>query len=762
MLTATSQIDDARLKDYSLIGRDTALAVERGLAEADWYTSPVPKDVLRELLERRDWPALRDTALYFGLIFASGYATYALWGTWWALAPMMIYGVLYASASDARWHEAGHGTAFKTDWLNGALYEVASFMVLRESVPWRWSHTRHHSDTIIVGRDPEIAVPRPPDLIAMLLKCFNARAFERLATHVARHSTGRVTREEASFIPPSEYPKVFVRARIYAAIYLVMLASCVYYRTWLPFVFVLGPNLYGAWLMAIYGWTQHAGLAENVLDHRLNCRTITMNRIHRFLYWNMNYHLEHHMFPLVPYHQLPRLHTIVRDDCPRPYRSLTAAYREIVPTVLRQVRDPGYFVRRKLPPTARPVGTRPTAVAFTAAGSDVDGWVNACASEALTTNDVLRFDHDRHTYAIYRTADGDVRATDGMCTHGNTHLADGMVAGTVIECPKHNGRFDVTTGEPRRLPACIALRTYLVREGDGRVWLNVASSKARVAPGQTLSLRVLSNQNIATFIKELVLAPVTDSDWPAFRPGQYLQLQIPAYGNISFRDFDVCQPYASVWQANHLYDLAASNALVLRRNYSLATNPASSTRELCFNVRIATPPHGQDCGAGAGSSYVYRLKPGDLVTASGPFGDFLIRDGEREMVYVGGGAGMAPLRSHLLYLFETARTTRKVSYWYGARSRQEVFYEGGFRELEARFPNFRFHIALSAPLPDDEWTGQAGFIHDVLRCEQLLQHANPKAAEYYVCGPPVMVKATRDMLLYEFGVASQDIAADEF
>ena len=117
---------------------------------------------------------------------------------------MMIYGVLYASASDARWHEAGHGTAFKTDWLNAALYEVASFMVLRESVPWRWSHTRHHSDTIIVGRDPEIAVPRPPDLIAMLLKCFNARAFQRLVTHVARHSVGRVTREEASFIPPSD------------------------------------------------------------------------------------------------------------------------------------------------------------------------------------------------------------------------------------------------------------------------------------------------------------------------------------------------------------------------------------------------------------------------------------------------------------------------------------------------------------------------------------------------------------------------------
>ncbi len=572
-----------------------------------------------------------------------------------------------------------------------------------------------------------------------------------------------MTREEAAFIPPSEYPKVFVRARIYAAIYLVMLAACVYYRTWLPFVFVLGPNLYGAWLMAIYGWTQHAGLAENVLDHRLNCRTITMNRIHRFLYWNMNYHLEHHMFPLVPYHQLPRLHTIVRDDCPAPYRSLTAAYREIVPTVLRQIRDPGYFVRRKLPPTARPVGTRPTAVAFTAAGPDVDGWVNACASEALTTNDVLRFDHDRHTYAIYRTADGDVRATDGMCTHGNTHLADGMVTGTVVECAKHNGRFDVTTANPaasRRASPCAPTSCGKVTAASGSTSRHRRrASLARTDSSRYGWYRIRTSRRSS---RNWCSRQSRTATGRRSAPDSTFSCRFQPTADISFRDFDVCQPYASVWQANHLYDLAASNALVLRRNYSLATNPASSARELRFNVRIATPPHGQDCGAGAGSSYVYRLKPGDLVTAIGPFGDFLIRDGDREMVYVGGGAGMAPLRSHLLYLFETARTTRKVSYWYGARSRQEVFYEDEFRDLEARFPNFRFHIALSAPLPDDEWTGQTGFIHDVLRREQLLQHANPKAAEYYVCGPPVMVKATRDMLQHEFGVAPQDIAADEF
>ena len=150
--------------DYSLTGVNAARAVEKGLAEADWYQCPVPRATMRKLLERRDGPALRDTILWFALIIGSGWAGAALWGSWWAVIPFAIYGVLYASTSDSRWHESGHGTAFKTDWLNNALYEIASFMVMRESTVWRWSHTRHHSDTIIVGRDPEIAVPRHPEL----------------------------------------------------------------------------------------------------------------------------------------------------------------------------------------------------------------------------------------------------------------------------------------------------------------------------------------------------------------------------------------------------------------------------------------------------------------------------------------------------------------------------------------------------------------------------------------------------------------------
>jgi len=163
--------------DYSLTGNNAAKAIEMGLAEADWYQTPVPRKELRGLLERRDGPALLDTLLWFALLGLTGWGTVALWGSWWVVLPYALYAVLYATASDSRWHEAGHGTAFKTDWLNNALYELASFMVMRESVVWRWSHTRHHSDTIIVGRDPEIQVSRPPDITTHLMSLFAIGAY---------------------------------------------------------------------------------------------------------------------------------------------------------------------------------------------------------------------------------------------------------------------------------------------------------------------------------------------------------------------------------------------------------------------------------------------------------------------------------------------------------------------------------------------------------------------------------------------------------
>lgn len=752
-----------RVSDYRLIGTDSQLAVENGLADADWYVSPVPKEKLRDLLTRKDGPGLRDCAIYFSLIVGCAYATILLWGSAWALLPMMMYGVLYASASDARWHESSHGTAFKTDFLNHLLYEIASFMVMRESIPWRWSHTRHHSDTIIVGRDPEIAVPRPPNLRVMLLKCINFQAFRRYVKNITLHSFGKVTPEEATYIPLSEYPKVFFRARIYAGIFVVMAASCLYFQTWFPFIFILGPNLYGAWLMPIYGWTQHAGLAENVLDHRLNCRTIHMNFINRFLYWNMNYHLEHHMFPLVPYHQLPKLHELIKDDCPPPYRSLASAYREIIPTVLRQIKDPGYFVKRKLPSTARPVGVAQTAaVVQSSRRSDAEGWIPVCDGALIQRSDVIRFDREKHTYAVYRTEDDTFHATDGICTHGNTHLADGLVVGKIVECPKHNGRFDITDGSPKRLPVCVALKTYPVKVEAGMIWINIATPGGKGLCETTHSLRVVSNHNVATYIKELVLEPTGDRPLPAYQPGQYMQLDIPAYPEIRFRQFEVAEPFATSWKAHHVTDFKAHNPLDVRRNYSIATHPGSTENQLRFNIRIATPPRGLDCSAGVGSSYMYHLKPGDVVTGIGPFGDFLIRENEREMVYVGGGAGMAPLRSHLAHLFETLQTKRRVTFWYGARSKQEIFYESYFRDLEARFPNFTYHIALSEPQVEDDWSGHSGFIHEVLKKELLDTHPAVDSIDYYLCGPPLMIQATQTMLTNEFSIPQDRISYDEF
>jgi Na+-transporting NADH:ubiquinone oxidoreductase subunit F len=745
--------------DYSLTGVNAALAVEKGLAEAEWYQCPVPRETMRRLLERRDGPAVRDTILWFALILGFGYATYALWGTWWAILPYLVYAMLYASTSDSRWHESGHGTAFKTDWMNNALYEIASFMVMRESVLWRWSHTRHHSDTIIVGRDPEIAVPRPPKLRAIALGFFNLGAYRVYFKKIALHTLGRMTPDERTFIPESEFGKVYFRARIYVAIYAGVIALAISTRSILPLLFIGLTNIFGTWLMVVYGLTQHAGLAENVLDHRLNCRTVYMNPIHRYLYWNMNYHVDHHMFPLVPYHALPKLHAVVKADCPTPYPSLLSAWREIVPAILRQTKDPAYHVKRKLPD---PKPRLSEGSCSSAGVPDNQGWVEVCAAADLGPADAIRFDQGKRTFALYRDAEGELYATDGVCTHGNTHLGGGLVIGKTIECPKHNGRFHLRDGSPARPPACRGLATYPIEERQGRLYLNVARpGGAGAREPRTYRLRVVSNRSVATFIKELVLEPEDSSGEVDYTPGDYLQFDIPSYETIRFREFDIPAPYAAVWETQHVFDLVARNPRSGRRNnYSIASNRRLE-RQLRFNVRIATPPPGQDCPPGAGSAYVFNLKPGDVVTAIGPFGDFHIKPTQREMVFVGGGAGMAPLRAQISHLLETEHSARRMSFWYGARSRQEIFYDDYFNELARRHPNFEFHIALSSPLPEDDWSGPHGFIHEVVEANHLKSHAHPAAAEYYLCGPPMMIKACTKMLA-QIGVPTDHIAYDEF
>ncbi|HSV43457.1 MAG TPA: NADH:ubiquinone reductase (Na(+)-transporting) subunit F [Candidatus Bathyarchaeia archaeon] len=270
--------------------------------------------------------------------------------------------------------------------------------------------------------------------------------------------------------------------------------------------------------------------------------------------------------------------------------------------------------------------------------------------------------------------------------------------------------------------------------------------------------RVKSNRQVATFIKELVLETKEPLD---FKPGAYIQIDIPSY-RLRFQDFDVDVKYRSDWDKAGLWNLTAQNDEPVFRAYSMA-NPPTQQPELVFNVRIATPPGGdKDLPPGIASSYLFSLKPGDRVTASGPFGEFFIKDSRREMIYIGGGAGMAPLRSHLFYLLRTLKTTdRKISYWYGARSLRELFYADEFRALEKEFSNFSFHVALSDPLPDDQWSGPAGFIHQEIYDAYLKNHEAPEEVEYYMCGPPLMTAAVLTML-DSLGVDPSMIAYDDF
>jgi fatty acid desaturase len=336
-------------RDYSLIGPENQRAVERGLASAEWYESPVPRAQMKELMARSNGRATRDVALWVSLLIGSGVVAHLTWGTWWAIPAFFVYGTLYGSTSDARWHECGHGTAFKTRWPNTVVYNVASFMAMREPVSWKWSHTRHHDDTLIVGRDKEIAVQRPTPLWRLGLELFGLSAVTGESRKLAHNIVGRLDPQDADFIPDSERSKAVRSGRIMAVLLIAPLIASFIVGSIEPMLFMgVLPSMYGRWLLVVYGLTQHAGLAEDVLDHRLNTRTVRMNVVNRFLYSNMNYHIEHHMFPTVPYHQLPKLHEAIKHDLPPVYPGIIAAYREILPAVRRQSTDPTYFVRRPI------------------------------------------------------------------------------------------------------------------------------------------------------------------------------------------------------------------------------------------------------------------------------------------------------------------------------------------------------------------------------------------------------------------------------
>ncbi|KAA6303673.1 MAG: Na(+)-translocating NADH-quinone reductase subunit F [Candidatus Ordinivivax streblomastigis] len=286
---------------------------------------------------------------------------------------------------------------------------------------------------------------------------------------------------------------------------------------------------------------------------------------------------------------------------------------------------------------------------------------------------------------------------------------------------------------------------------------------------------VISNYNVASFIKEFKVK-LPEGEHLNFKPGSYIQIQVPKY-EAPFKDFNIearpaegqdANRFQSEWDKFKLWGLTGKNTVENVRAYSMANYPAEGDIVM-LNIRIATPPFDRTTGtwkegvsSGICSSYIFSLKAGDKVRISGPYGDFHILDTKREMLYIGGGAGMAPLRSQLLHLFHTLKTTdRKISYWYGARSKNEIFYEEDFRAIEKDFPNFSFHIALSEPLPEDNWTGYVGFIHQVIFDNYLSKHDSPEDIEYYMCGPGPMANAVKKML-DESGVPPEMLMFDDF
>ena len=271
--------------------------------------------------------------------------------------------------------------------------------------------------------------------------------------------------------------------------------------------------------------------------------------------------------------------------------------------------------------------------------------------------------------------------------------------------------------------------------------------------------KVKSNDNVATFIKELILE-LPEGEDVNFRAGGYIQIEAPSY-SLSYKDFDVAKEYHEDWDRFKIWDFNAESNEPIERAYSMANCP-DEKGIVMLNVRIASPPPGSTgIPAGKMSSYIFNLRPGDEVIISGPFGEFFARETDKEMVFIGGGAGMAPMRSHLFDQFNRIKTKRKVTFWYGARSKKEMFYVDDFNKLAKENSNFSWHVALSDAMPEDKWNGLTGFIHNVLYEQYLKDHPAPEDCEYYMCGPPMMNQSVINMLL-DLGVDREDIMLDDF
>ena len=377
-------------------------------------------------------------------------------------------------------------------------------------------------------------------------------------------------------------------------------------------------------------------------------------------------------------------------------------------------------------------------------------------------------------------ATGDVTITvngdpeKALCTSAGSTLLGTLAANRIFIPSACGGKgscgvctLKVTDGGGAILPTELSH----ISRGDARdgvrlsCQVKVKQDMAIELPPEVFSVKqwrckVRSNDNVATFIKELVLE-LPEGESVPFRAGGYIQIEAPV-GTVKYADFDVDDEYRADWDKFNLWRYVSTLEEPVTRAYSMANYP-EERGIIMLNVRVASPPPRAPEGTPPGkmSSYIFSLKPGDEVTISGPFGEFFAKETQAEMMFIGGGAGMAPMRSHIFDQFRRLSSSRKVSYWYGARSLREAFYMEDFDSIAAESENFTWHLALSEPLPEDEWTGHTGFIHQVVLENYLKDHPAPEDIEYYLCGPPMMLKACMSML-DSLGVEPENILFDDF
>lgn len=440
----------------------------------DWYKAAMPRETLVRLSDRSDKAGLAHFGSYFALLAALGVVSVLLWGSWWFIAPYLAYSFVWSFANAAG-HEACHYTPFRSLKLNDALLYVCSWMLNMEPVTVRWVHARHHTHTSMIGDDAEYLLPNPisrRDLGNLLIGTNHFWNYNKeLVLSAAKRPVPMIVKS----VPAEDMALTVRNSRLFLGLYVVVIAWSVAVWSPLPLVMLLLPRVVGEPMHGILRTLQHGGLETDVADHRRTTRSMYVSRPMQWVYCNMNFHIEHHMFPMVPFHSLPGLHDEIKEQLPAPTKGIPAGMMEVVRTMRRQRQEPGYTIGDRVPEGAEWFAAAATACTPTLTATAVasePGVIDVGAKEAIPVGDMVAVEHDGVQYALCRVADERFYAIGDVCTHQSARLSEGVLVGCEVECPLHQGRFDITTGEATRRPARRPINTYPVKLRKGRLLLN--------------------------------------------------------------------------------------------------------------------------------------------------------------------------------------------------------------------------------------------------------------------------------------------------